>query len=387
MAAAYKDVAGEDFADLDIDIAMDPDKTVQRAGLRYVTDALPGIGRRRAGKGFRYSAPDGTPVRGVATLARIKALVIPPAWKDVWICPSPRGHIQATGRDERGRKQYLYHQDWRAVRDATKYARLPAFGVCLPRIRRQVASDLAQPGLPHDKVMAAIVELLDRTRIRIGNEAYARANKSYGLTTMRQSQVEIDGTRIQFEFRGKSGKHHLVELHDRRLARILKRCEELPGYELFQYLDEQGERHAVDAADVNAYLLQISGEHFTAKDFRTWGGTVAVTTALRTSDPAESETQAAKNITEAIKEAARELGNTPTVCRKSYVHPAILDAYKAGKLPTDDVDGATHAGCPAKSSESHGLDEDERIVLSILTGNDIPQPGKIAGAHSRSARG
>jgi DNA topoisomerase I len=366
---------------------MDPDETAQLAGLRYITDALPGIARRRAGKGFRYITPDGTPVKGAATLARIKALVIPPAWKDVWICPSPRGHIQATGRDERGRKQYIYHQDWREVRDATKYARLAAFGACLPRIRRQVADDLARPGLPHDKVMAAIVELLDRTRIRIGNEAYTRANKSYGLTTMRQRQVEIDGTRIQFEFRGKSGKHHLVELHDRRLARILKRCEELPGYELFQYLDEQGERHPVDAADVNAYLLQISGERFTAKDFRTWGGTVAVATALGAMGPAESETQAAKNITEAIKEAARELGNTPTVCRKAYVHPAILDAYKTGRLPTDDVDGAAHAAYHAKSSESHGLDEDERIVLSILTGDDTSQPRKIAGARSRSARG
>ncbi len=380
MTLAYKDFA-------DLDIAMDPDDTVHLAGLRYVTDAMPGIARRRAGRGFRYRAPDGSPVTGAAALARIKALVIPPAWQDVWICPSPRGHIQATGRDERGRKQYLYHQDWREVRDATKYARLAAFGACLPRIRHQVADDLAQSGLPHDKVMAVIMTLLDRTRIRIGNEAYTRENKSYGLTTMRQSQVEIDGTRIQFEFQGKSGKHHLVELHDRRLARILKRCEELPGYELFQYLDEQGERHAVDAADVNAYLFQICGEHFTAKDFRTWGGTVAVATALRAIGPAESETQAAKNITEAIKEAACELGNTPTVCRKAYVHPAILDAYKAGKLPTDDVESATHAVRHANSPESHGLDEDERIVLSILTGNGTAQPKKATAARRQPSRG
>jgi DNA topoisomerase-1 len=362
MTAAYK-AGGNSREPFDVDIMMDPEETIQATGLRYVSDAAPGIQRRRAGRGYVYRAPNGTRISDRATRERIKSLRIPPAWQDVWICSSPHGHIQATGRDERGRKQYIYHQDWNAARDETKFARLAAFGACLPRIRRRVMGALTQPGLPHDKVIAAVVELLDRTCIRIGNEAYTRANKSYGLTTMRHRHVEINGAQIQFEFRSKSGKHRRVELHDRRLARILLRCEELPGYELFQYLDECGEHRQIDAADVNRYLLQIAGEHFTAKDFRTWGGSVVAARTLRELGPAASTVEASRNITEAIKAAATELGNTPAVCRKAYVHPAILDAYKAGRWPLSADECAEPA---PKLKGARWLHADERELLRLL---------------------
>jgi DNA topoisomerase-1 len=286
----------------------------------------------RAGKGFRYVGPDGRSIRDPEELARIRSLVIPPAWTGVWICPLAHGHLQATGRDARGRKQARYHPRWRAVRDETKYHRLIAFGRALPRIRARTRRDLARPGLPRDKVLAAVVRLLETTLIRVGNEEYARHNHSFGLTTMRDRHVDVSGGRMQFEFRGKSGIRHTVELHDRRLARIVKHCQDVPGYELFQYLDEDGQRHTIDSADVNEYLRTISGQDFTAKDFRTWAGTVLAACALQEFEAFDSQAQARRNILRAIETVASRLGYTRSVCRKCYIHPAILDAYLDGSL-------------------------------------------------------
>jgi DNA topoisomerase-1 len=292
--------------------------------LRYVSDGAPGIARRRAGTTFRYLAPDGKAVRRRATLDRIKALAIPPAWERVWISLSDDGHLQATGRDARGRKQYRYHRRWHEVRDETKYGRMLAFARALPRIRRRVRQDLALPGLPRDKVLAIVVRLLETTRMRVGNEEYARANESFGLTTLRTRQVRVNGSTMEFRFRGKSGVWHEFALHDRRLAAIVRRMRDLPGYELFQYVDDQGETRAVDAADVNAYLKGIAGEEFTSKDFRTWAGTVLAAKALR---------QCGKDgLSKAIEQVAGQLGNTKAVCRKCYIHPAVIDAYLDGRL-------------------------------------------------------
>ena len=352
-------------------LEMDPAEAAPAAGLRYVNDAALGIRRKRSGRGFRYTDPNGEKITDRATLGRIKSLGIPPAWEDVWICPRPNGHIQATGRDARGRKQYLYHPRWREARDETKFARLAIFGASLPRIRKRTTVDLTQPGLPQEKVLATVVQLLDLTLIRIGNEEYARANESYGLTTMRQSQVEVNGAQIQFEFQGKSGKQHTVAVRDPRLARIIRRCEELPGYELFQYVDEAGERHSVESSDVNGYLQEITGQHFTAKDFRTWGGTVIAARALRELGGAETETEAKKNIVEAVKRAARELGNTPAVCRRAYIHPAVLNAYLEGRLtPLADGDGASVAADEAASGPTW-LRPEEESLLALLTRDEV----------------
>jgi DNA topoisomerase I len=313
-------------------IAADPVQSAKDAGLRYVTDAQPGILRKRRGKGFRYIGPDGKPVRDPEVLARIKSLVIPPAWTDVWICTNPRGHLQVTGRDARGRKQSRYHPRWREVRDETKYERMLLFGATLPRIREQVEQDLAAPGLPRRKVLATIVRLMETTFIRVGNEEYARENHSYGLTTMRNRHVEVDGSTVTFKFQGKSGIRHTVDINDRRLARIIQRCQDIPGYELFQYMESDGEYHPIDSADVNDYLREISNQDFTAKDFRTWAGTVLACMALREFEAFESETQAKKNIVQAIKTVALRLGNTPSVCRKCYVHPTVLECYQTGAM-------------------------------------------------------
>jgi DNA topoisomerase-1 len=310
----------------------DPIASAEEAGLRYVSDARPGISRRRAGKGFAYRGPDGRPVRDATTLGRIKALAIPPAWTDVWISLRPDGHIQATGRDDRGRKQYRYHPRWRAARDASKYGRMMAFGRALPRIRRRLEEDLARPGLPREKVLAAVVRLLETTLIRVGNEEYAQANRSFGLTTMRDRHVAVGGSTVRFGFRGKSGVWHTIDLDDRRLARIVKRCRDLPGQELFQYLDGDGDRRDVGSDDVNAYLRDVSGEDFTAKDFRTWAGTVLAAIALREFEAFDTKAQARKNVVRAIESVAERLGNTPTVCRKCYVHPEIIDAYLDGTM-------------------------------------------------------
>ncbi len=310
----------------------EPAESAREAGLRYVSDDRPGIRRLRAGKHFRYVGPDGKPVRDEETLARIRSLAIPPAWTDVWVCPLARGHLQATGRDARGRKQYRYHPRWRATRDETKYDRMAAFGRALPAVRARVDADLARPGLPREKVLATVARLLETTLIRVGNEEYAKQNGSYGLTTLEDRHVRVAGETVHFAFRGKSGIRHRIDVRDRRLARVVRRCQDLPGHELFQYVDEEGQRRAIDSADVNAYLREISGQEFTAKDFRTWAGTVLAARALREFAAFDSQAQAKKNIVAAVESVAERLGNTTAVCRKCYVHPAVFDAYLDGTL-------------------------------------------------------
>jgi DNA topoisomerase I len=346
----------------ELPLVEDPVLSAKSAGLRYVSDVRPGIRRVRRGKGFRYLGVDGKPVRDEAILGRIKSLVIPPAWQQVWICPNPNGHLQATGRDAKGRKQSRYHPRWREVRDETKYGRMMAFAEILPAIRERVCRDLSAPGLPREKVLATIVRLLETTFIRVGNEEYARKNNSYGLTTMRNRQVEISGGNVHFQFRGKSGVKHAVHLNDRRLARILARCRELPGYELFQYLDEQGVAHSIDSADVNEYLGEITGQHFTAKDFRTWAGTVLACAALRESGAFESQIQAKRNLVQAIAQVASQLGNTPAVCRKCYVHPTVIECYLAGEMLSsfEDIMEAQVA------REENALRSEELALLHLL---------------------
>ena len=339
-----------------------PEESAQAAGLRYVSDTQPGIRRQCAGRGFCYRGIDGRPIRDPAVVRRIKALAIPPAWTDVWICPRPDGHMQATGRDARGRKQYRYHPRWRAVRDTTKYDRMIAFGEALPQLRVRLEQDMACPGLPREKVLATVVRLLETTLIRVGNLEYAHANSSFGLTTLRDRHVKIAGATLQFHFRGKSGQYHTVRLHDRRLAMIVKRCQDLPGYELFQYIDTAGERQTIDSADVNDYLRQLTGQDFTAKDMRTWAGTVLAACALRECGPCTSQTEAKKNIVQAIDAVAKRLGNTRTVCRACYVHPTVLDAYLdcslwALPLPRDTSNTGT---------EAPGLHPEEAMVLTLL---------------------
>ena len=302
------------------------------AGLRYVSDADDGLSRRRAGRGFLYADARGARVRDRATLARIRGLAIPPAWQRVWICPHDDGHLQATGYDARGRKQYRYHARWREVRDETKYGRMLEFGAALPGIRGRVERDLAVPGLPREKVLALVVTLLDRTHMRVGNEEYARENDSFGLTTLRERQAHVRGATLRFEFRGKSGVQHKIALTDRRLAAIVRRMQDLPGQELFCYVDETGESRPVNSSDVNAYLKALAGESFTSKDFRTWAGTLHCAQILRRCEPADSRQAARRTIAEAIESVAKRLGNTRAVCRKCYVHPAVCAAYEEGWL-------------------------------------------------------
>jgi DNA topoisomerase-1 len=313
-------------------IITDPVASAKMAGLRYVTDAEPGIYRRRRGKGFQFIDAEGKAVRDKETLSRIKSLVIPPAWSGVWICQNPKGHLQVTGRDARGRKQSRYHPRWREVRDETKFERMTIFGGILPTIRERVEQDLSLPGLPRHKVLATIVRLMEATLIRVGNEEYARENHSYGLTTMRNKHVEVEGSSVTFKFQGKSRVRHTVDIQDRRIAKIVQRCQDIPGYELFQYVDKEGNHHTIDSADVNDYLREVSGQDFTAKDFRTWAGTVLACTVLQEFEAFESQTQAKKNVVQAIKDVAARLGNTPSVCRKSYVHPVVLDTYFSGAM-------------------------------------------------------
>ena len=305
---------------------------LKAAHLTYVSDLDPGIRRGKAGHGFNYLGADGKPVADEATLDRIRRLAIPPAWTDVWIAPTERGHIQATGRDTKGRKQYRYHERWREVRDGGKYDRLIAFGHALPRLRAQVERDLARRGLPREKVLAAVIRLMEITLIRVGNEEYAKANKSFGLTTLRDRHVKVGAQRAVFEFRGKSGKVHTTGFSDRRLARIVKACQDLPGQRLFQYLGDEGQRHTVESADVNAYIRDVLGDDFSAKDFRTWAGTLAAARALVTLPACEGNGGAKKNVVTCVKAVAGVLGNTPAVCRKAYIHPAVLEAYEAGRL-------------------------------------------------------
>jgi DNA topoisomerase-1 len=332
------------------------------AGLRYVDDRRPGISRVKRGSGVSYRGPDGRPIRDRETLTRICSLAVPPAWRSVWICPDPQGHVQATGRDAKGRKQYRYHPRWREVRDSTKYERMIAFGRALPVIRKRVEKDLALPGLPREKILATVVRLLEVTLIRVGNEEYAKRNDSFGLATMRDRHVHVNGSALRFEFRGKSGIAHAVDLEDRRLARIVRQSRDLPGYELFQYIDDAGERRAIDAADVNAYLKSIAGDEFTAKDFRTWSGTVLAARALHEVAAFDSQAQAKRNVLRAIEAVAKRLGNTRAVCRKCYIHPEVVNAY---------LDGTLAASLNRKAgrelrSKLHELSPEEAAVLALL---------------------
>lgn len=338
-----------------------PPEAAAAAGLTYVQDGEPGFARVPDGEGFAYLGPDGRPVTDDSQLARFKALGIPPAWREVWICARPDGHLQATGRDARGRKQYRYHPRWREVRDETKYERTLAFAEALPALRERVARDLARPGLAREKVLAAVVRLLETTHIRVGNEEYARDNKSFGLTTMLDRHVKVEGGQIRFAFRGKSGIRHRVALSDRRLARIVQRCRDLPGQQLFQYLDEDGAVQDVGSADVNAYLREVTGQPFTAKDFRTWAGTVWAASLLRAEPPAESEREAKRQLARAIEAVAERLGNTPTICRKCYVHPAVVEAHLSGAL-------RERLGPPPADDPDDGLAPDEVSVIAFLRG-------------------
>jgi DNA topoisomerase-1 len=310
------------------------EKAATEAGLRYVTDSDPGIRRVMRRNGFAYVLPSRKTVRDAPALARIKGLVIPPAWTDVWICQIANGHLQATGRDARGRKQYRYHTRWREARDESKFDNLSDFVRVLPSIRNRVSADLELPGLPRSRVLAAVVRLLETTSIRIGNRKYARDNGSFGLTTFRNRHVRIRGEKMQFDFRGKSGVQHSIELNDKQLAHIVKRCRDLPGYELFQYVDETGAIRNVDSSDVNDYLAEIAGDEYTAKHFRTWAGTLLMAFALRQQEEPTSPTKAKRNVAAAVKLVASKLGNTPAICRRCYVHPAIIDSYvEDGAVP------------------------------------------------------
>jgi len=340
----------------------DPPAAAKAAGLRYVNDGKPGIRREKDGEGIRFLDAKGEPVEDEPTLKRIKSLVIPPAWTDVWICPQANGHLQATGRDARGRKQYRYHPKWRSVRDEVKYERMINFGKALPTIRAEVDKALKQSGLPREKMLATIVYLLEATMMRVGNEEYARTNKSFGLTTLRNRHVKVDGSDVEFRFRGKSGVYHKIHVHDRRLARIVRSTRDLPGQELFQYIDEEGETHSIDSSDVNDYLRTITGEDYTAKDFRTWSGTVLAALALQEFEKFDSETQAKKNIVRAIESVAEKLGNTPSICRKCYVHPAVLDAYLEGSV----LEALRERTEQHLSEDLHALQPEEAAVLAML---------------------
>ena len=338
-------------------ITTDPMKSAKRAGLRYVSDDRPGIRRKRVGRGFSYIDADGKRIQDKEQLKRLKAIGIPPALKDVWICPLPHGHLLATGRDEKGRKQYIYHPEWRKFRSQAKFNRMVLFGVALPSIRAATEKDLKRQGLPKEKVLATVVQLLETTLIRVGNDQYAKKNRSFGLTTMRDRHVKISGATVKFEFRGKSGIDHEIQLHDRRLAKIIKNCRDIPGYDLFQYYDEAGDRQTIDSGDVNDYLQEITGEDFTAKDFRTWSGTLLAALELDEMGPFEKESEAKKNVTQAVKNVAKQLGNRPATCRKYYIHPAVIDAYTEGWLlsmmPDDD-------------ESNEGLLPEEHAVLCII---------------------
>ena len=348
-----------------------PCDSAAAAGLRYVNDLQQaGIQRRRAGSGFTYPMPDGRRVADAETLARIKSLVIPPAWTDVWICPDPLGHIQATGRDSQGRKQYLYHPLWHQVRDLGKYERLLAFAKALPKIRQRLNHDLRLHGMSREKILATVVKLLEETSIRIGNEEYRRQHRSFGLTTLRNRHARFESkSTVRFEFTGKSGRQHRVRLTDQRLARIVKQCQELPGQELFQYVDEDGKRHSIDSSDVNAYLRDISGDdQFTAKDFRTWNGTVLALRYLRLCEAPGSPTAAKREVSTAIKSVAHDLGNTPAVCRSAYIHPRVLNAFVEGSLPQGEA---------ALSHPSVGLSAEEKCVVRLLraSARSLPRHG------------
>lgn len=341
----------------------DPRKAAKAAGLEYLMDNEPGIKRSCTDpKTCAYTGPNGKPITDEETLKRIKRLAIPPAWTDVWISPMANGHLQATGRDAKGRKQYRYHPDWRSARDETKYRRMMAFGKALPKIRQQVEADLALPGLPRRKVLATVVRLLETTFIRVGNEEYARTNNSFGLTTMKDRHVAVKGCTVNFKFNGKRSIHHEINLEDCRLAQIVKECRDVPGAELFQYLDDEGKSQTISSGDVNAYLREISGSDFTAKDFRTWGGTVLAAMALQELKDIEKKSQVKKNIVRAIETVSQRLGNTPAICKKCYIHPAIIDSYLDGTL----LDALRRRVRKEIETNANSLRPEEASVLALL---------------------
>jgi DNA topoisomerase-1 len=345
-----------------IEIAPDPVEVAEEAGLRYVSDDQPGYTRKRKGDGFEYFDTDGKRIRDETRLLRMRRLAIPPAYTDVWICPTPNGHIQATGRDARGRKQYRYHERWREARDENKYDRMVVFGKALPKIRRRVNKDLAQRGLPRSKVLATVVQLLERSFIRIGNDEYAKQNESFGLTTMRNHHVDVKGETLRFRFKGKSGVSHEVDISDRRLAKIIRQLQDLPGQEIFQYVNGDGKVRDVTSQDVNDYLREITGEEFTAKDFRTWAGTVLAAMALNAQEKFENKTQAKKNVKDAISAVSKILGNTPTVCRKCYVHPDVLETYLDG----DIIEGLKQKTEETLAKKLRNMRAEEAAVMSFL---------------------
>ena len=340
----------------------DPIESAKEAGLLYVSHHSPGITRRRSGHGFTYLDPQNKTIHDPEELARIRALVIPPAWEDVWICPNPRGHIQAVGRDARGRRQYRYHDKFRQVRDANKYGHMLRFVKALPKIRRRVQRDLRKKGMPREKVLAAVVKLLETTLIRVGNEEYAHENNSYGLTTIHNNHAKVHGSTIQFRFRGKSGVKHAIDLTEPRLAKIVRKCQDLPGEELFAYEDEDGAAHDIKSEDVNEYLKEITGQDFTAKDFRTWAGTVLAAQALQEFERVDSQAARKKNVVRAVESVAKRLGNTKAVCRKCYIHPQIIESYMDGSLIEH-----LHTEAEKLLKPLHHLHPEEAAVLVLLT--------------------
>ncbi len=343
-------------------VVLDPEAAAEEAGLRYVSDDHPGYTRKKKGDDWEFYDTHGKLITDEGKVLRCRRLAVPPAYTDVWICPSPNGHLQATGRDARGRKQYRYHEKFRQQRDESKYDKMLAFGAALPKIRRRVQADLELPGLPKNKVLATIVSIMERTFIRIGNEEYARENKSYGLTTMRNKHAAVKGAKVTFKFRGKSGVTHQMELADRRLARIVKKAQELPGQELFGYVDDEGEARHIDSQDVNDYLREIAGGEFTAKDFRTWAGTVLAAVALNALEASETKAAAKKNIKQAVAAVAKVLGNTPAVCRKCYVHPEIFENYLRGGT----IEGLKRKADQALAQNAPDLRSVEVAVMNFL---------------------
>lgn len=359
---------------------VDPKDAAQSVGLRYVSDARPGIRRRKTGTGFSYARADGSKLSDADVLKRIKALVIPPAWVDVWISPFADGHLQATGRDAKGRKQYRYHALFREVRESTKYEHVVAFADELPTIRKKVHEHMGRRGLPREKVLATVIHLLETTLIRIGNDDYAKQNNSYGLTTLKNRHVAVDGNEVRFRFTGKSGKQWSLRVRDRRVAKIIKACQDLPGQELLQYLDETGDCQDVTSSDVNAYLKEITGKDVTAKDFRTWAGTVLAAMALNEVESFDSAAQAKRNLRAAIEKVAARLGNTPTICRKCYVHPEVLNCYMDGNLVLELKSKA--------ESELRGdvqnLKPEEAAVLALLRGPLAKEAERTVAKKSRA---
>jgi DNA topoisomerase-1 len=362
VPSVVKKSAGKKQARPEPQVITEAAEAAEEAGLRYVSDDRPGYTRKAKGDGFEYFDLEGKPIRDEQRLLRIKRLAIPPAYTDVWICPTANGHLQATGRDARKRKQYRYHERWREIRDENKYEKMAAFGEALPMIRKRVDEDLKLPGLPKSKVLATVVQLLERTFIRVGNEEYARDNKSFGLTTMRDRHVEVEGSMMTFSFRGKSGVMHEVPVKDRRIAKIVAKLQDIPGQELFQYITEDKKRYDITSQDVNEYLQEITGEEFTAKDFRTWAGTVLAAIALNHLGPSPTKKEAKANIKTAVTAVSKLLGNTPAICRKCYVHPAIFETYLSG----DSIEGLKQKTAEALETDEIDLEADEKAILKFL---------------------